>query len=419
MLGSLLDLGLMNNRFPLQMQYLGSKSRIAKWIITEIQHSFPQCSKLFDVFSGTGAVATEAFGRGFQVSANDLEAYSYCVSKSLLSPIGDQIDCVIKQLTKLEDEDVLIRGDRESFKDYFNQENQFFHMPNNHPSSWKEYAAFCEGTPIIDGTELRIEELRRERKWNLFSHYYANTYFGIKQCLQLDAIREFAEKQEATMSNHILAATISAMTYGVSSTTHLAQYLRPSSELGTLHLIKRRQYDFLAEVRRRLISLKSTKRPQTAANVYNLDCLEALRRENLNPDWVVYADPPYFKEHYSRYYHVLNTFYHYDYPYLTFNPRINRTTEGRYRKERNASDFGKKARVKGAFQKLFELCAENKCRLVLSYAETSLVKKDAILTISEKAGLACSIKEKQLMHSSQGRYSNKIVTEYLFLFQPI
>ncbi len=35
---------------------------------------------------------------------------------------------------------------------------------------------------------------------------------------------------------------------------------------------------------------------------YNLDFADCLAKVNIDKDTVVYADPPYFKEHYSRYY---------------------------------------------------------------------------------------------------------------------
>ena len=59
---------------------------------------------------------------------------------------------------------------------------------------------------------------------------------------------------------------------------------------------------------------------------------------------VVYADPPYSKEHYSRYYHVLETLERYDYPEAT--------GVGRYRPDRFRTPFSVKTEVEGAIRRL-------------------------------------------------------------------
>lgn len=401
---------------PLQMQYLGSKARISEWIVTEIKKAFPECNSFYDIFSGTGIVAVEALSNGYKVSANDFEQYSYCILQSLLTLPKKGLGNVVNQLSNLQDEKILLSGGRFFMKELLEQEKYYFQVANQADFPWKTYKEFCDKTPIIEGTSKEIDRLRREGKWNLFSHYYANTYFGIKQCLQLDTLREFAEKHKKYIRNHLLAATMSAMTFGVSSTTHLAQYLRPSSRLRAIHLIKRRQFDLISEVKNRLLQLITLDLPGHKPRVYNLDYVSALQQEDLNGEWIVYVDPPYFKEHYSRYYHILNTFYLYDYPYLTFNRITKKVTQGRYRLNRNISDFGKKRSVENAFLKLFNSCKQKKFKLVLSYAETSLVKKDLLLKLSEEAGLNYMISENTLIHSSQGKSGGKAVTEYLFFF---
>jgi len=407
-----------NNGLPLQMQYLGSKARIAKWIINEGKKAFPDCNQFFDVFSGTGTVAFEALDQGYKVSANDFEGYSFCIIKSLLSLPRSGLDQLITELSNLHNETLLLNKDRLFMKELFEEEKEYFKSNAKHNLSWESYREFCEKTPIIDGTRDDIDKLRTEGKWNLFSCYYANTYFGIRQCLQLDTIRELAEKQDEVSKTHLQAATIAAMTYGVSSTTHLAQYLRPTSKPRAVHLIERRQFDFIDEVQHRLLQMRNIPLSTFGTHVYKLDYISALKQENPNSEWIVYADPPYFKEHYSRYYHVLNTFYLYDFPYLTFNPITKKVTEGRYRLERNTSDFGKRGTVVKAFTKLFSSCKEKRFKLMLSYAETSLVKKNIIIELSEEAGLKTTIQETELMHSSQGKYANKTVQEYLFCFEP-
>jgi adenine-specific DNA-methyltransferase len=298
------------------------------------------------------------------------------------------------------------------------KEERFFNEAAASKFRWEKYRDFCQATPIIHGDNDEVIRLRKAKKWNLFSQYYANTYFGVRQCLELDSIREIAEKN-LDAKPYLIAAALSAMTYGVSSTTHLAQYLRPQSLATTLHLIKRRKFSFVTALKQRLSQFADKKNEETTdRSICQHDFRVMLNVAPLDRQWVIYADPPYFKEHYSRYYHVLNTFYLYDYPFLTYNNQFKCVTEGRYREGRNISDFGKKSLVRNAFRDLLSKCAETGCRLALSYAETSLVKKDEILNMANGLNLSTEIVETDLTHSSQGQAGRtKSVREYLFLIQ--
>lgn len=403
---------------PFPMQYLGGKGRISNWIIQNIKEFFPACNNFLDLFAGTGIVSLHAQRAGYDITLNDYEPYSYALLKGIFGSTNAGLEVAFDTLSKIDNTKFLLKNGREFLHSDLKKEERFFSVAATQTFQWKEYQEFCQKTPIIKGNKDEVLRLRKEKKWNLFSQYYANTYFGIRQCLELDSIREIAEKYPIAKP-YLLAAAISAMTYGVSSTTHLAQYLRPQSLATTHHLIKRRKFNFITAVKQRLTAFSEHKtlEPNKIA-VYQHDFREMLNMAPLNSRWVIYADPPYFKEHYSRYYHVLNTFCLYDFPFLTYNNQFKGTTEGRYREGRNVSDFGKKSLVKNAFHDLLAKCAEMNCKLALSYAETSLVKKDEILNIAKKLNLRTEIIETELTHSSQGQAGRtKRVCEYLFLIQ--
>jgi adenine-specific DNA-methyltransferase len=395
------------------MQYLGSKKRICPWILETAKNMFPECANFLDLFAGTGIVSISALKNGYLVTANDFEPYAFFVLRSLIHETRSQIEDVVAKIEKLKKESNLLSNDRRKMEPMLKCEDAIFKNALNEEWKWKEYEKFCEETSNIDGSSQSAVDLKKKEKWTLFSRYYGNTYFGIRQCLQLDALRELAAQQPEHLKAHIIAACISAMTVGVSSTTHLAQYLRPSSSARALHLIKRRQFDFVGAVIDRLQEVKKFNIAKRS-EVFQLDFRDLLECLPLDNKWIIYADPPYFKEHYSRYYHVLNTFCLYDYPALTYNPRLKRTTEGKYREDRNISDFGKKAFVKNAFRELFELCKQKGCNLILSYAETSLVEKKELFEIALESGLNGEIMEKTISHSAQGQLGNKKVIEYLF-----
>lgn len=111
---------------------------------------------------------------------------------------------------------------------------------------------------------------------------------------------------------------------------------------------------------------------------YRMDYLDAL--DILDNDIkVVYADPPYTRYHYSRYYHVLETIC------LRDNPKITKTTikgiedisRGIYREDRHQSPFSIKTQVSEAFDKMFKKVKELGADLILSYSPFDENKKEA------------------------------------------
>lgn len=400
------------------MQYLGAKGRIAEWILDEISCGFRARIVFVDLFGGTGSVALAAQQRGYSILANDLQPYSHIVLSSLFSARRHGLLALSQQVKALDKSSNLLAGGRSSGKKLLATEQRLFEAVRLSPkANWKAYRNFCGETPLADGSEDAAKRLRVADRWNLFLNYYASTYFGVRQCLQLDALREFAQSLPVDQRTHILAAAVSTMTYAVSSTTHLAQYLKPSSESRVKSLVSRRSINILDAVAKRLVALAAQPLPPPQSGAYNLDYSLMLERVPTKGA-VVYVDPPYFKEHYSRYYHVLDTFCLYDYPALTPNPRVGGTTIGRYRRDRTISDFGLKSAVRKAFSTLFTKCAANRIPVALSYANTSLVSKADILILAKAHGFSAEVKEKTLMHSGQGQPRNKNVVEYLFLFSP-
>lgn len=403
---------------PMPMQYLGSKSRISNWILNKIGTAFPNASSFVDLFAGTGSVSISAKEKGYRLYINDIQPYAFIVLKALFQSSRLGIRENSESIQNLKSDGHLLASGRHEAKTLLFEEREEFAKFGTSEWEWEKYKGFCDTTPLVGGSIEEIKKLKEKNYWSLFTKYYSNTYFGVEQCLQLDAIREFAESLPTDNRNQVIAATITAMTYGVSSTTHLAQFLKPTTNKRSQKLVLRRRYDFIEEVAKRLIRLSKFQLPEQSAEVHQLDYKNALYTFPMDNNSVIYVDPPYFKEHYSRYYHVLDTFYLYDYPTLTFNPRIGTTTVGRYRDDRIVSDFGLKSSVQEAFSFLFGIAKEKRAKLAVSYANTSLVGKDQLLNLAKKAGLSSTVEEIRLMHSGQGQPRNNIVTEYLFLMEP-
>ena len=394
--------------FPLPMQYLGSKQRIAGWILEEIQSSFPQASTLFDLMSGSGAIAHEANMRGWNVHTNDIQPYSYQVLKSAFTSPRDGLQELIDWFAAGGLTDVLLDGGRASAKNALREEDDFAAGMTIGDFDWHLYKEFC--------SQFSGSHTEATGDFDLFSTYYPNTYFGVRQCLEIDAIRSKAESVSESAGTHLIGALISSLTFVSSTTTHLAQFLKPNSHASATSLLTRRSMSIEAQVVRRLRLLQQYPTPKVSSTM-NLGFQEALTTVRSDSrSTVVYADPPYFKEHYSRYYHVLDTVALYDYPELTYNNRLNSVTIGRYRTERIVSDFGLRSKVADAFSEMFGLAKSRGFEMALSYASTSLLPADDIVKLAERVGYSADLKEIELKHSGQGQIRAKNdVTEYLFL----
>jgi adenine-specific DNA-methyltransferase len=149
------------------------------------------------------------------------------------------------------------------------------------------------------------------------------------------------------------------------------------------------------------------------------------RHEVLAEDWrvvfaagfaeearVVYVDPPYNTEQYSRFYHVLETLVRYD------NPRL--SCKARYREGRFKSGFSYRGRVEVEFAELFKRCAQCcDADIVLSYSSTGL------LGVEQFEGLCCpyyrleKVEEIGHPHSTQGKGLKEGVTELIMTFSRI
>jgi len=398
------------------MQYLGGKKRLIASIFNEISNKLPKTSTFVDLFSGSGVVSYAASNLGYNVLANDLQPYSYLITKVLLQPVIDaKISSLLTSLAALSDDD-LFSGSRAKYRDEVKLERKLIRGVIDLEVDWTTYKIFLEKNKVICGSAESAKLARIEDVNSLFLAYYRNTYFGIEQCAEIDLLHQVSTTLDQYSRDLLVAATISSMSYLVNSTTHLAQFLKPSSGKNTHNILRKNDKSIKQLVCDRIRDFSDTA-VSARGTATNLDFQEALSNLDFETlgETVIYADPPYFKEHYSRYYHVLDTFVLYDFPTLTINSQTGKTTSGRYRTNREVSDFGLKTKAALAFTNLATASIQNNCNLVVSYADSSLVQKGQLTSILEDVGYHVEITEFNLKHSGQGQARHKDVIEYLFV----
>ena len=366
------------------LQYMGSKTRIISHICEPIIKN-KSIKTVVDLFAGTGSVGY-ALKAHKNIISNDLEYYAYIINHAILNGCDFSVTDEISFWNAVEQQSASLQA---KVCTAVTTENKFF----IDTVDYKQYQLFCEKTPSVfmpQSDDPRLKEILdlvdqvtpgkapTVETPCLFLTYYANAYFGIAQCCQIDAIRSNIGQIEDKRTRYVLLTMLmSVMSASASTTTHFAQYLKVKSKATCNNLIGKRKINIiesckslLAEYRQAGLCTADRKAPSVCYNLDFSDCLDSI---SLNNETLVYADPPYFKEHYSRYYHVLNTVCLYDYPAMAMNPQTHELSIGRYREDRSVSDFGKKAKALGAFDTLITKCSNAGAWLMISYSDNSIV----------------------------------------------
>lgn len=219
---------------------------------------------------------------------------------------------------------------------------------------------------------------------SLISRYYGGVYFSYKQAVQIDLILEaisvYIKKDNRDLFLAALLSTASDVVGTVGK--HFAQPIKARDSKGKIKVtvynkaVKDKSLDVLELYRewlQRYIQLPKSNNEHIAIRGDYMDCLRALS----DSVKTIYADPPYTRDHYSRFYHVLETITLRDLPELsTTNIHgDHHVTNGIYRNDRHQSPFCIKSQAPDAFKAMFEYAASTNRNLLLSYSPYDETKK--------------------------------------------
>lgn len=336
---------------PLGVSYMGTKRQLA----VDVAHLVDDvpAGPFLDLFSGMCAVGS-AVGRGRAVWANDLQHFANTVAQAHFCSQGGSP-------TTLDAADMC--------KDAFQSHSEILKLAAGSTLTDETQAIETGDIDALQGvTTLSLETNLLGVTHTLFSSRYAGSYFSLRQCIQIDALRYALDTALAngrlSEEGHrwLVLAMCKAMSRCSSSTGHFAQPLRPKfSNFRKWSAQRRRSFwrewlsvtDGLAPLGSRTWRL-GNKAIRMDANLL----LDQLAHSPSKPR-VVYADPPYTKDQYSRFYHLYETMVLYDYPDCVGT--------GRYRSDRATSDFSLRASAPRSLRRLVASCAEIGADLILSY----------------------------------------------------
>lgn len=373
------------------IHYLGSKLRILEAIVELTDLLAPDGGTACDLFAGSGAVS-RALGSHRPVVSVDIQEYSRVLSSALLNPVRPEDDVVKRVLHGTEDDDLSAQLEW-SLEPLIRLEGESLHnAERGDPEPLCQLLEY--GSIVVAQTEeceraaghLRdalLETCRRLKKRNLsnepssvISRHYGGLYFGYRQAVDLDVLLSRIAPFSGGLKDLLNAAVLSTASELVNTVgKQFAQPLRPRYKDGRpknnlwvrVHRDRSRcVFSVFEDWLKRYAALPSSEGPSHAIR---MDYQEFLRswRERVA---VFYVDPPYTRDHYSRFYHVLETMC------LRDNPRVSRSnlgggqrlSRGVYRIDRHQSPFCIRSQAPKAFDSLFGLVRPFEAPLLLSYS---------------------------------------------------
>ncbi len=358
-----------------QIRYMGTKQDLAPKIARVIRDLPPgPCA---DLFAGMCSVAGALAPSGRAAWCNDVQRYATVVAEALLrSPSPPPSSALFGELLFPAFEKNLELLKRRFSRDLARESSALSKSEN-----WRRYQELADTWRHAGNDErLRDEVAGLSRKpdalpYRLTALTLAHGFFGLRQALELDSLRYAIDEvtRRGRLGPHdsrwALVALLQVASHIATAPGHFAQFLKVRNE-ATYRLIRRLRLrspwgQFQLEIER--LTPYGNKAWRSRNRVYQGDASSlagSFANATARPS-VVYADPPYSRAQYSRYYHVLETLAAYDYPPSS--------GAGRYRPERYQTPFSHRARVAAAFDKLAGTVAELGASLVLSYPTNGIL----------------------------------------------
>jgi hypothetical protein len=382
----------------------GNKVRLASSIASVIRAYLPDGSHVADLMCGSGVVS-RVLSNSFEVLANDVNPWASLFARLQLQDVQrEYVDRFLEQLG--ERYAANFTGGSAVVADELQHEAEFLYGPVD-ADAVERYRTFC-AEPLfatnqrLSSTVQADQRLRRGGPRVLTLALFANAYFGVRQSLAIDSIRNaIAQEPDEELRNTWLAALLLAATV-CGSGPHFAQPPKISSERSMRELIEHRSRDVLTEFTQllRLLAQRPA-RARMRSVVRSGDWRDALASFAADPQsagGAVYVDPPYTRLQYARYYHVLNTLIDY-----RFSPPAG---IGRYpRKDmRPSSKFdGRERTARSELEDLLSAVAGHSFATFLSYSSTGMVSLPELCRVMEARFRQVDTYTVPLRHHSQGR----------------
>lgn len=401
------------------LNYQGSKKNLLGFIHQNASSYIDPNSTILDIFAGTCSVGY-SYKREHTIYANDSELYSYIISTALLGTYQEDCSEVLEQVDAY----------------FYSNMSNFPKSTIEHQIQEKDLLSDLDNTcnliefynklPTVWNNKIPF--VGKHENFELFATYYSNSYFGLKQSMEIDSLRYAIEQfRKTNLFSPLLTSLFFAMKECVfSKDGHMAQPLNLYNNKSKLFIIRNKSiYNLFKEKFQGFFSdefVNTVKGNKT----YNMNFEDLIKQKDIiNNVRFIYADPPYTDMQYSRYYHLLNVAAKYDYPAPTQN--CGKYTKGLYTINRYQSKLSSKSTCLTTFNNLVHFANYYNKNLAISFAYPADIKKqktDRYVMSIEDIKNSClkefgvqniEIATLNYSHSNNRNKVPKKVVEYLLL----
>lgn len=421
------------SQFARSAYYMGSKRTLSGFLVEAIDSELPEDGIVVDLMCGSG-VASGAFNKVWETFSSD--ALEFCTTLATVHGGGFSRDAAQKFVSKL------IPVAKSHFNDLIkplshkvDYENDLFYRDINENLK-SNYQTFVQEFPTFPNhananywdPQLEVRIRKKNNKtypYCLFTTYFANVYFGLRQSIEIDSLRysidQLGSEIEKKWALGALIATLSAL--GTTYAAHFAQpYIRDYDGINDnklANIIDKRSSSITHEFIVRFLNI--SEQSDTVQNKINIvkgpwqDALNCLSERLANKKVLVYLDAPYKREEYSRYYHVLETLIRYNYPTCTgagLTPKPG---------ERFKSNFfaRSKSKITLEFIEIIGEIIRKKWICAWSYSDSGAADIQEVLqSVYDSSNCTIRTYSAPFTHKSQGGAKPKGVKEYLIMFIP-
>lgn len=395
------------------IHYLGSKLRFVDSIVEVLNKVDPSSGPVCDLFAGSGTVSF-SLAKKRDVVAVDIQEYSRVLCSALLNPATRDkmlIETFMNNVSssshssKLSESiEPLVKHEVACIKKASNGDLEPLCelLENGALITFENGLCKSKDSDLMQALGESLYRLQKngllDESKSLLTRYFGGLYFSYLQASHLDMLCESIDMLHDDNKDSFLASILSTASDIVNTIgKQFAQPIKPRNSDGTpkkniVRLVERDRFtDVIKCFAFWLERYLDIPHPKRQHDVICMDYTIALQKLKGNVS-VIYADPPYTRDHYSRYYHVLETIC------LRDNPEISTVniggeelvSRGLYRAERHQSPFCIKTQAPKAFEDLFAGASKLGVPLVLSYSpfETDNGSRPRLMTIDQITELA-------------------------------
>lgn len=372
------------------INYLGSKLRLLDEIDYYVNKVAPDATTICDLFTGSGTVS-QHFILTHDVISVDIQEYSKVISSAISAPSNSTEISAIAFVEKCRQSNLLMDL-KESVKPLIDFETIAIHKSLqsdlNDACDLLEDGSIeiyktekqCNNKELKACIEKAIDALSEKQLQNsnksMTIRYFGGVYFSYTQAAIIDCILEEISELPDSDRNTFLAALLSSVSDIVNTVgKQFAQPIKPRKSDGSpksslKNQLKKDRFLDLFQIYEawlaKYLQLPVAKHTHTSVKS---DFADFMENKEITVD-VFYADPPYTRDHYSRYYHILETLC------LRDNPKISSVktngkvslSRGIYRENRHQSPFCIISQAPSAFEKLFKGASELNAPIIVSYS---------------------------------------------------